>query len=208
DRKSGEQTYIQPQPGRGEPPLRWNWDAPLIISPHSHTRLYFAANKLFRSDDRGNSWTAVSPDLTRQIDRRKLKVMGKVWGADTVAYNASTSFYGNIVALNESPRKEGLIYVGTDDGLLQISEDGGGHWRKSDTFPGIPENTYVADVESSPLEPDTLFIAFDNHKMGDFKPYLLKSADRGKTWISIASNLPERGTVYALTEDHVKPQLL
>ena len=208
DRKSGEQIYIQPQPGRGEPALRWNWDAPLIISPHSHTRLYFAANKLFRSDDRGNTWRAVSPDLTRQIDRRKLKVMGKVWSADTVAYNASTSFYGNIVALNESPVKEGLLYVGTDDGLLQISEDGGGNWRKTDKFPGIPENTYVSDVESSPLDADTVFVAFDNHKMGDFKPYLLKSTDRGKTWSSIAGDLPERGSALTVAQDFVNPSLL
>ena len=208
DRKSGEQIFIQPQPGRGEPALRWNWDAPLIISPHSHTRLYFAANKLFRSDDRGNTWRAVSPDLTRQIDRRKLKVMGKVWSADTVAYNASTSFYGNIVALNESPVKEGLLYVGTDDGLLQISEDGGANWRKVDKFPGIPENTYVADAESSPLEADTVFVAFDNHKMGDFKPYLLKSTDRGKTWTSIAGDLPARGSVLTVAQDFVNPNLL
>ena len=208
DRRSGEQIFIQPQPGRGEPALRWNWDSPLIISPHSHTRLYFAANKLFRSDDRGNSWRAVSPDLTRQIDRRKLKVMGKVWSADTVAYNASTSFYGNIVALSESPLKEGLIYVGTDDGLLQITEDGGANWRKTDRFPGIPDNTYVSDVEVSPLDADTVFLAFNNHKMGDFKPYLLKSTDRGKTWTSIAGDLPARGSVWTVAQDHVNPSLL
>src|SRR5206468_9107432 len=105
DRRTGEELVIQPQQGKGEPPLRWNWDSPLIISPHSHTRIYFAANKLFQSDDRGASWRAVSPDLTRQIDRHKLKVMGRVWGPDTVAYDTSTSLYGNIVALSESPEK-------------------------------------------------------------------------------------------------------
>jgi photosystem II stability/assembly factor-like uncharacterized protein len=208
DHRSGEQIYLQPQPGRGEPALRWNWDSPLIISPHSHTRLYFAANKLFRSDDRGNTWRTVSPDLTQQIDRRKLKVMGKVWSAETVAYNNSTSFYGNIVALNESPAKEGLLYVGTDDGLLQITEDGGGNWRKTNKFPGIPENTYVSDVESSPTDADVVYAAFNNHKMGDFKPYLLKSADRGKTWTSIAGDLPERGSVWAVAQDFVNPNLL
>ncbi len=208
DRKSGEQTFLQPQPGRGEPALRWNWDSPLIISPHSHTRLYFAANRLFRSDDRGNTWSAVSPDLTQQIDRRKLKVMGKVWSADTVAYNNSTSFYGNIVALNESPLQEGLIYVGTDDGLLQISEDGGGGWRKTDRFPGIPENTYVSDVEASTTDANVVYMAFNNHKMGDFKPYLLRSTDRGKTWTSIAGDLPERGSVWTVAQDHVNPSLL
>ncbi|HKI04705.1 MAG TPA: glycosyl hydrolase [Thermoanaerobaculia bacterium] len=208
DRKSGEVIQIQPQPGKGEPALRWNWDSPLIISPHSHTRLYFAANRLFRSDDRGDSWKAVSPDLTRQIDRRKLKVMGKVWSADTVAYNTSTSFYGNIVALTESPAKEGMLYVGTDDGLIQISEDGGGTWHKIDKFPGVPDNTYVSDLETSPTDPNTLFAAFNNHQSGDFKPYLLRSTDRGKTWTSITGDLPERGSVWTVVQDHVNPSLL
>ena len=110
-----------------------------MISPHAHTRLYFGANKLFRSDDRGDSWRAISGDLTRQIDRNTLPVMGKVWTADAVAKNASTSFYGNTVALAESPKKEGLIYVGTDDGLIQVTEDGGAHWRKNEKFPGVPD---------------------------------------------------------------------
>jgi photosystem II stability/assembly factor-like uncharacterized protein len=208
DKKSGEQVAIQPQPGRGEPALRWNWDSPVIVSPHSHTRLYFAANKIFRSDDRGNTWKAVSPDLTRQIDRRKLKVMGRVWGADTVAFNASTSFYGNIVALAESPVKEGLLYAGTDDGLIQATDDGGGNWRKIEKFPGIPENTYVSDVEPSPTDANTVYAAFNNHQMGDFKPYLLKSTDRGATWTSIAGDLPERGSVWTVVQDFQNPNLL
>ncbi len=208
DRRTGEQLFLQPQPGRGEPALRWNWDSPLIISPHSHTRIYFAANKLFRSDDRGDTWKAVSPDLTQQIDRRKLKVMGKVWSADTVAYNASTSFYGNLVSLSESPKQEGLLYVGTDDGLVQVSEDAGGNWRKMARFPGVPENTYVSDLEPSPTDANTVYAAFNNHKNGDFKPYLLKSTDRGKTWTSIAGDLPERGSVWTVVQDFVNPNLL
>ncbi len=117
DRKSGENLDIQPQPGAGEPPLRWNWDSPLVLSPHSPTRLYFAANRLFRSDDRGDSWQAISPDLSRQLDRNQLKVMGRIQRPEAVAKNASTSIYGNIVALAESPLAAGLLYVGTDDGL-------------------------------------------------------------------------------------------
>ena len=113
----------------GEPPLRWNWDSPLVLSPHSPTRLYYAANKVFRSDDRGNSWRRVSPDLTRRIDRSKLKIMGRVWSVNAVARNASTSYFGNIVALSESPKVEGLLYAGTDDGLVQVSEDGGASWQ-------------------------------------------------------------------------------
>ncbi len=208
DRKSGERVDVKPQPGLGEPALRFNWDSPLLISPHSHTRLYFAAQKVFRSDDRGNTWRSVSPDLTRQIDRNKLKVMGKVWGADAVAKNASTSPYGNIVSLAESPKQEGLLYAGTDDGLIQVSEDGGANWRKNDRFPGVPADTYVSRLEPSVHDADTVFAAFDNHKQGDFKPYLLKSTDRGRSWTSIAGDLPKNGTVYAVVQDHVDPNLL
>jgi photosystem II stability/assembly factor-like uncharacterized protein len=168
DRKTGEDLDIQPQPGPGEPPLRWNWDSPLVLSPHAQTRLYFAAQRVFRSDDRGDSWKPVSGDLTRQIDRNRLKMMGRVWSADAVAKNTSTSLYGNIVSLAESPKKEGLLYAGTDDGLVQVTEDGGGSWRKVETFPGVPANTYVSDLEPSPHDEGTVYGAFDNHKMGDF----------------------------------------
>ena len=208
DRKSGEAVDIQPQPAPGDDPLRFNWDSPLILSPHSHTRLYLSAQRVFRSDDRGSSWRPVSPDLTRRIDRNQLEVMGRVWGIDTVAKNASTSFYGNIVSFTESPKKEDLLYAGTDDGLIQISEDGGANWRKIDRFPGIPENTYVSDLDASQFDDSTVYAAFDNHKMGDFKPYLLRSTDRGRSWTSIAGDLPEKGTVYAVAEDHVNRDLL
>lgn len=208
DRKTGETIDIQPQPGQGEPPIRWNWDSPLIISPHSHTRLYFAGNRLFRSDDRGDSWTPVSPDLTRQLDRNALKVMGRVWSVDAVAKNTSTSFYGNITALTESPLKVGLIYVGTDDGLIQVTEDGGGSWRTIDKVPGVPELTYVARVEASRHREGRVYAAFNNHKMGDFAPYLFRSDDYGRTWMSITGNLPARGSVWVIQEDHVNPDLL
>ncbi|MBI3886518.1 MAG: glycosyl hydrolase [Opitutae bacterium] len=208
DRKTGETTDIQPQAGPGEAPDRWNWDSPLKLSPHSHTRVYFASQRLYRSDDRGDHWTAVSPDLTRQLDRSKLKMMGRVWGVDAVARNTSTSFYGNIVSFAESPKAEGLLYVGTDDGLVNVSEDGGKHWRKIESVDGVPENTYVSDLKPSPHDADTVYAAFDNHKRGDFKPYLFKSADRGKTWTSIAGDLPARGTVYTVVEDPVRAGLL
>jgi photosystem II stability/assembly factor-like uncharacterized protein len=208
DRRNGEILDIQPQQAPGEPPLRWNWDSPLILSPHSPTRLYYGANRLFRSDDRGASWTAVSPDLTRQIDRNLLPVMGRLWSIDAVAKNASTSFYGNLVALSESPLVEGLLYAGSDDGLVQVSEDGGGSWRKIEKFPGVPERSYVSRLEASRHDPDTVYAAFDNHKMGDFRPYVLASPDRGRSWRSIAGDLPERGTVYALAQDAVEPGLL
>jgi len=208
DKPTGQELALQPLEGKGEPPLRWNWDSPIIISPHSHTRLYFAANKLFRSDDRGDTWKAVSGDLTRQIDRNKLPVMGKVWGPDAVAKNSSTSFYGNIVSLSESPMKEGLIYVGTDDGLVQVTQDGGGSWTKYDKFPGVPEMTYVSRLAASSHDLNTVYAAFEDHKNEDFKPYLLKSGDAGKTWTSIAGDLPENGPVLAFAEDPVNASLL
>ncbi len=208
DKRTGEELLIQPQEGKGEPPLRWNWDSPLIVSPHSHTRVYFAANRLFRSDDRGETWKPISPDLTRQLDRNQLPVMGKVWGADAVAKNQSTSFYGNIVSLAESPAKEGVIYVGTDDGLIQVTQDGGSTWTKYETFGSVPGKTYVSRLAASKHDAGTVYAAFDNHKNEDFKPYLLKSKDNGKTWTSIAGNLPENGPVLAFAEDPVNANLL
>jgi len=208
DRKSGEGILIQPQEGAGDDPLRWNWDSPLLISPHAHTRLYFAAQRLFRSDDRGDSWKPVSPDLTRRIDRNRLKVMGKLWGPDAVAKSQSTSFYGNIVALDESPLQAGLLYVGTDDGLVQVSEDGGGSWRRQDSFPGVPDSTYVSKLLASQHDPAVVYAAFNAHQNGDFKPYLLRSGDRGKTWSQVAADLPARGSVWTLAEDPADRELL
>ena len=213
DKPTGQELVLQPQEGKGEAPLRWNWDSPIIISPHSHMRLYFAANKLFRSDDRGDTWKAISGDLTRQIQRNTLPVMGKVWDPDAVAKNQLTSVYGNIVALAESPKKEGLIYVGTDDGLIQVTSDGGQNWTSSawiryEKFPGIPDMTYVSRLAASSHDANTVYAAFDNHKNEDFKPYLLKLTDAGKTWTSIAGNLPDNGPVLAIAEDTVNPNLL
>ncbi len=208
DRRTGERMGIQPEVGRGEDPLRWNWDSPFIISPHSRTRLYFASNRLFRSDDRGDTWKTISGELSRGLNRDKLPVMGRTWGIDAVARHASTSFFGNATALSESPKREGLIYVGTDDGLLQITEDAGGSWRKLERFPGVPDMTYVSRLLASTHDANTVYAAFDNHKNADFAPYLLKSTDAGKTWASIKGNLPANGPVLAIAEDHVNPNLL
>ncbi len=134
--------------------------------------------------------------------------MDKVWSADAVAKNNSTSFYGNIVAIAESPLKEGLFFVGTDDGLIQISEDAGANWRKIDHFPGVPNMTYVSRIVPSPSNVNTVFAAFNNHKMGDFKPYLLRSTDLGKTWTSISGDLPENGSLWVVAQDSEKADLL
>ncbi len=208
DRASGESVDIQPQEEPGEAAHRWNWDSPLMISPHLHTRLYFASQRLFRSDDRGNSWTAVSPDLSRAIDANTLPVFGKIQGIDAVAKNMSTSNYGNIVSLTESPLVEGLIYVGTDDGLIQVTENGGADWRAVDEVPGVPRMTYVSRLEASVHDKDTVYATFNNKKRGDYKPYVFVSRDRGVTWTSITGDLPDREIAYAVMQDHVKPELL
>lgn len=208
DWRTGQRVSIQPQAAPGEPPLRWNWDSPLFISPHNSKRIYFAAQRLFRSDDRGDSWTPVSGDLSRGLDRDKLPVFGKIQNPDAVSKHLSTSFFGNVTALCESPKKEGLIYAGTDDGLIQVTEDGGKTWRKVELFPGVPEGTYVARLLASQHDARTVYAAFDNHKNADFAPYLLKSGDAGQTWTKVMGDLPARGSVLAFAEDHVDPKLL
>jgi photosystem II stability/assembly factor-like uncharacterized protein len=208
DKRTGERIGIQPQEEKGGVPLRWNWDAPLIISPHNAKRLYFAAQFVFRSDDRGNTWRKISPDLTRQIDRNTLAVMGKIWGPDAVAKNTSTAVYSNISAVAESPRREGYLWVGTDDGLVQVSEDGGGTWRRAAAPPGVPENAYVTRIRASQHDATTAYATFSNHQNGDFVPYAYKSTDGGRSWTSIVGDLPKRGSVFAIAEDHVDPNLL
>ena len=208
DRRSGEEVGIVPMPREGEDAYRWNWDAPLQVSAHQPGRLYFAANKVFRSDDRGNSWTVISDDLTREINRNELKVMGRVWGVDAVAKNQSTSPYGTIVAFHESPLDEDVLAVGTDDGLIQVTTDGGDTWQQIDGIPGVPERTYVNAVLWSQHDPNTLYALFNHHKYGDFKPYVYKSTDRGESWENISGNLPGRGSTYSIAEDHVSADLL
>src|SRR5258705_6495536 len=134
--------------------------------------------------------------------------MGKVLGIDAVAKNASTAFFGNASALAESPKKEGVIYVGTDDGLIQVTEDAGKNWRKIEKFPGVGDMAYVSRIIASNYDPNTVYAAFDNHQNADFKPYLLKSTDAGRTWVSISSNLPKNGPVLGIAEDHFNPTLL
>jgi hypothetical protein len=170
--------------------------------------LYWASNYVYRSDDRGDSWTRISPDLTRQLKWEELPIMGKVWTADSVAYHESTTALSNIVSLDESPLMEGLIYAGTDDGLLQVTEDGGKNWRKTEDFPGVPKWTYVSDIFASPRDANTVFVALNNWQRGDYKPYLVKSADRGRTWSSMSGNLPDRYDLWSVIQDHINGNLL
>jgi photosystem II stability/assembly factor-like uncharacterized protein len=208
DRKSQEAVDIRPEPRKGEDSYKWNWNTPLILSPHSHTRLYTAANKVFRSDDRGNTWQVISGDLTAQLDRNKWRVMGKYWSIDAVQKDVSTSLYGTIISMDESPVKADLLYIGTDDGLIQVTEDAGKNWKKIDKFPGVPENTYVSDIFASRFDQNVVFASFDNILRDDFKPYLFKSTDKGNTWVSISGNLPENGAVHSIQQDFKDPDLL
>ncbi|MDQ7087846.1 MAG: glycosyl hydrolase [Acidobacteriota bacterium] len=210
DRTTGEIVYIQPQPEPGDPPERFNWDAPILISPHAPTRLYYGSQRLWRSNDRGDSWKPVSGDLTRNENRLLLPLMGRQWSWDSSWDLAAMSHYNTITSIAESPLVEGLLYVGTDDGLLAISEDGGQQWRRIevDALPGAPARAFVNDIKADLHDPDTLYVALDAHKQGDFTPYLYRSTDRGKTWRSIAGDLPEDHVVWRIVQDHVKPELL
>jgi photosystem II stability/assembly factor-like uncharacterized protein len=208
DRKSGEIVGIQPKERKGEDAYNFNWDAPLVVSRHVPGRLYFAADKLFRSNDYGNSWEVISEDLSRKLDRNKLKVFDRVLSIDAVAKNGSTSLYGSIVALSESPVDPNLLAVGTDDGLIHISENGGLTWRMIDNVPGVPNRSYVNSVYLSRHDANVVYVAFNHHKYGDFKPYIYKSMNKGNTWTAIQGNLPERGSVYAIEEDPVDKDLI
>lgn len=208
DRRTQERVYIAPHPESGENNYKWNWNTPLIVSPHAPQRLYYAAEYLFRSDDRGDSWRKVSPDLTRGLDRNQLDVMGRVWGVDTIAKNDSTSIYGSAIGLSESTLQEGLIYVGTDDGVLNVTEDGGETWRRTTRFANVPDMSYFEDVLASSHDADVVYAVFDNHKRGDYKPYVLRSDNRGRSWTSITNDLPDRGSAHTIVEDPVDPNLL
>jgi len=209
DRTTGEIVYIQPQPEPGDPPERWNWDSPILISPHSPTRLYFGSQRVWRSDDRGDSWKPVSPDLTHDQDRILLPLMGRVWSSDSPWDLYAMSNYNTVTSLAESPVREGVLWAGTDDGLIQVSENGGDSWRAIEvgSLPGIPDTAFVNDIKADLYDADTVYVALDNHKYGDFKPYLLKSTDSGRSWHSIAGDLPDRHLVWRLVQDHVKPGL-
>ena len=208
DKKSEESIDIRPVPREGEKTYKWYWDAPLIISPHKRDRIYMAANKVFRSDDQGRTWDVISEDLTRNEDRNQFKVMGKYWSVDAVAKDVSTSQWGLIVSLAESKVKKDLLYAGTDDGVIAVTEDGGKNWTRITKFPGIPEYTYVSDLLPDKFDENVVYASFNNMLNDDFKPYILKSIDKGKNWTSLTNKLPLNGTIHTIEQDNVNPDLL
>lgn len=218
DKVTGEAVDIKPTIGLDEAPLRWNWDAPLIISRSNPKVLYFAANRVFKSEDRGDSWTPISGDLSRGIDRNTLPIMGKVWGVNAVVKNQSTSIYGNITTLSEG--KNGELYAGTDDGLIWRKDANSENWGRSvktttyqssnaveTSFPDAPVaqangvgHPFISMIYASPNS-GNVYAVLDHHRFGDFKPYVYKSTNGGATWTKITKGLPENGPVKTVIED-------
>ena len=210
DLTNGEILLIQPQPEAGGEFERFNWDSPILVSPHQPTRIYYASQRVWRSDNRGDSWIPISGDLTRHQERITLPIMAKTWSWDAPWDFLAMSTYNTITSLAESPLQEGLIYAGTDDGLIQVTEDGGTNWRRIEvgSLPNVPQTAFVNDIKADLFDVNTVYVALDNHKFGDLNPYLLKSTDRGKSWTSIKGNIPDRTLVWRVVQDHVKPNLL
>ena len=208
DWRTTERVHIVPQPESGEEEFNWNWATPLIISPHNPHRLYIAAKKVFQSDDRGDNWRIISPDLTRGIDRNDLPIMDRIWSVDALQKNGGVSKYGAAIGLSESSLQEGLIYVGLDDGRISVTDDGGENWRSLDRISGVPDMTYVGDILASQHDVNVAYATLDNHKRGDYKPYVFVTRNQGRSWQSIAGDLPGRGSVHTIVEDHIDPQLL
>ncbi len=210
DMKTGEVIDIQPQPGANETYERFNWDAPILVSPHTPTTIYFASQRVWKSENRGDDWTAISGDLTKNQNRIELPIMGKKQSYNEAWDVYAMSNYNTITSLAESPKQQGLLYAGTDDGIIQVTEDGGKNWNKTavGSLPGVPATAFVNDIRADLFDANTVYVALDNHKYGDFAPYLLKSTNKGKTWSSISSNIPQGTMVWRLVQDHVKKDLL
>lgn len=208
DRRNEETVMIKPQPAASDAPERWNWDSPLLVSPHSTSRIYYGSQRVWRSDDRGDSWTAVSADLTAGGERYAQRYYGRTMSVDALYDHGAMSKYGTTTSITESPRAAGTLAVGTDDGLVQVTTDGGATWRRAAALPGLPPLSFVNDVEFSRHDARTLFVAADAHKIGDFAPYLYVSTDLGRSWRSIAGDLPRGTIVWAIQQDGERAELL
>ncbi len=206
--KTMELTDIQPQAGPDDPPERWNWEVPIVISPHKASRIYLGSQRLWRSEDRGDSWSAISPDLTTNVNRYELPVADRVLSVDSLYDHEAMSLYCSITAIAESPVDPGVLYVGTDDGRIQVSEDGGVNWREATRPEGLPEAAFINDFEASAHDGDAVIVAADDHKSGDYRPYLFESLDRGRSWRNISSNVPDSVVVWSIEQDHIVENLL
>jgi len=187
---------------------RWYWDTPLVASEHVAGRVYVASERVYRSEDRGVTWAAISGDLTKQLNRDTIPVMGRVWPENAVWKNVFTASLSTIVSFDESPVDPDFLVAGTDDGLIQITENGGMDWRRVDAIAGIPEYAYVTDVEASRHDPDVIYATFSNRKRGDFRPYLVRSEDRGASWSPLTNALGDRTPLWSVIEDDEDPDVL
>jgi photosystem II stability/assembly factor-like uncharacterized protein len=205
-----ENVYIKPQPRPGEPAERYNWDAPINVSTHDPKRIYFASQRVWRSDDRGNSWNPISGDLTKNGNRMQMPVMGRTWSVEAGWDIYAMSEYHTIANFSESPVDEKILWAGTDDGLIQVTTDSGKNWKKIDLkkIKRLPETAYVNDIRADLYDPNTVYVALDNHKYGDFTPYLFKSTNLGKSWTSLAKTIPQKHLVWRIVQDHVNKDLL
>ena len=210
DRTNGETVYIQPQAGINEPKLRFNWDSPILVSQHDPKRLYFGSQKVWRSENRGDSWTGISEDLTKDQERMALPVMGKVQSIDNAWDVYAMSTYNTITSLAESKVNEDVLYAGTDDGIIQFTKDGGKNWIKMtvDKLPQAPSSAFVNDIKADLFDEKTAFVVLDNHKYGDYMPYIYKTTNGGTSWVSITKGLPKGTITWRIVQDHVNPNLL
>ncbi|NAS30694.1 glycosyl hydrolase [Flavobacteriaceae bacterium R38] len=210
DQTTRETVFIQPQALQGDPFERFNWDAPILVSPHDPKRIYFASQRVWRSDNRGDDWKPISNDLTLNQDRITLPIYGKQQSWDNAWDIGAMSNYNTITSLAESPKQEGLIYAGTDDGMIQVTEDGGNTWRKFtlSNIKGLDHVPFVNDVRADLFDANIVYAAVDNHKYGDYRPYILKSSNKGKSWSVINGDLPDRLLIWRLVQDHVNKDLL
>ena len=210
DRITGENVNIKPQPSLGEKTERYNWDAPILVSPHNPKKIYFASQRVWKSDDRGDSWTPISKDLTNNISRVTTPFFDKKQKWDNPWDMYAMSNYSTITSLSESPVKEGLIYAGTDDGIIQVTENGGEKWRRINfnNISGLPNTAFVNDIKADNFNENIVYAVFDNHKYGDYKPYVYMSKNKGRTWKSISENIPEDALAWRIVQDHVDKNLM
>jgi photosystem II stability/assembly factor-like uncharacterized protein len=209
DLRTGESKSIRPQLENEDESYQFNWNSPIFISPHDSKTIYYGGNKLFRSKDRGDTWEEASGDLTTQQDREKLPLMGVLPDRKTLSRHDGISYFGDITTISESPIKKGLLYVGTDDGNLQVSRDGGQTWKNViSKVPGVPKYTYVTRVVASRFEEGTAYATLDGHRNDDFKAYVFMTADYGESWKDISGNLADGGVINVIREHHRNPNLL
>ncbi len=203
-----EEKGIRPVADDLEKDYRWNWSCPLIISPHDPNTLYYGANKLLKTMDRGHSWKEISPDLTRNQDWKKLPIMGIERNENTLSRDDGVAHYGTITTISESPLQAGLIYVGTDDGNVQMTQDAGKTWQNLTEKFKLSEPHWVSRVLGSCHQPGEAFVSFDGHQDNDFKPYLFKTTDFGKTWKNITADIPEGMVINVIAEHPRNANLL